>query len=372
MTPIGHERRLVPLCTIAVLGILALDWITPAGVVVGILLSVPIVASSLASRVRDIWTVSGVAAGGFVIAALFGQGPVSPPAVWGPNRVFVIFALAASVVIALRLQDRRLRLEAARDAALRASDTSRLLRSLLAHDLRSPLATALYALGYARTASGEGESIDVELLRDAEHRLRRNVARLDGILDLVRDEMVTTARSAPGGSPDPHDASDARSSRIPLTGSELARELRVELEGFGAEARALDKPLSLDLEGDDTLYLSEPVVVRQAASILVDNAIRHAGPGPISVTGRAGTGELRLTVSNAGPAVGGNGERPGRGLPGSGLGLELCRALVSRFGGSLERIPRATDGTEFLLRMPLTPAGTVTAHRLSTGRVNGS
>ncbi len=351
----------MPLCIIAVLGILAIDWITPAGVVVGILLSVPIVASSLGSRPRDIWTVFGIAAGGFVIAALFGRGPISPPAVWGPNRIFVIFALAASVVVALRLQDRRLRLEAARDAALRANETSRLLRSLLAHDLRSPLATALYALGYARTSTAEGEPIDAELLQDAERRLRRNVSRLDGILDLVRDELVTTARSALGVSSEPPAAGEPPDSRVPVTGSELVRELRAELEGFGAEARALDKPLSLDLEGDEGLYLSELALVKQAASILIDNAIRHAGSGPICVTGRAGTGELRLTVRDAGPVAGGNGEPPRPGPPGSGLGLELCRALVSRLGGSLERIPRGAGGTEFLLRMPLTPAATATA-----------
>ncbi len=370
------ERPLVGACLLSVTAIVALDWATPAGVVVGILLSLPIIAASLGPRPRDVWLVFAVAAAGFVLAAAFGRGPVSPRAVWLPNRVFVILTLTGSCGIALWLQVRRRALEEARDAAIRASDTSRLLYRLLAHDLRSPLSTAVYALRYTRSAVAAGEALDPALLEETEHRLHRNVARLDGILRLVRPPEVESESTFHAVRVMGEGESEQR---LCMTGRELGADVRRELEGFRTEAAALGKPLSVDVEGDERPYLVDPALVRQAISILVDNALRHARPGPIRVRGRAEAGEVWVSVADAGPASappGAGAETrpaaadprtrpddasapgPGRlaGTSGAGLGLELCRALVALGGGSLQGARGRADGTEFLLRIPVADA----------------
>jgi two-component system OmpR family sensor kinase len=42
-----------------------------------------------------------------------------------------------------------------------------------------------------------------------------------------------------------------------------------------------------------------------------------------------------------------------RGIPGSGLGLALVRAIVERHGGQVSLRSRAGQGTVFSLRLPL-------------------
>ncbi len=122
----------------AVVLVALLDWAMPAGIVVGLLLGVPIVLSSTADDIRELWLTSALALLAFVLAAIFGSGPVSPAGVWFPNRIIAFSSLLAFCAIAVMLHRRRRQVEQARDEAVRASALSQVLTSLLAHDLRSP------------------------------------------------------------------------------------------------------------------------------------------------------------------------------------------------------------------------------------------
>ncbi|HEX8905560.1 MAG TPA: hypothetical protein VF771_11990, partial [Longimicrobiaceae bacterium] len=132
---------------LCILLIAFLDWATPAGVVVGILLAVPVVLASMGTE-ADVLAMGTVAITAFLVAAIAGAPAISPRSVWVPNRIFVSLLIPASTGVALLLQRRRAEAERARDAALSARDLNALLTALLAHDLRSPLASASQCIRY--------------------------------------------------------------------------------------------------------------------------------------------------------------------------------------------------------------------------------
>lgn len=317
--------------------ILVLDWLTPAGVVVGILLSMPILLTSLSDETWLPRLTTAVALVGFVIAAMYGRDPISPSAVWAPNRVLALLTLPGSLLLARLIQHGRRRIELERERATRASDQNRLLLSLLAHDMRAPLGMAVQALEYLRSSAETGEQADVSLISDVDGRLRRGLGAIDRILAAARSETDGEHVEVRGR----------------WTGTQILAELEAEVDSFASEARARNKILRVDLSGSSgTEFQADLLVARQALAILVDNAIRHSIPGPILITGGVVGTDLALVVADPGPGPVHTDPAPDR-LQGSGLGLLLCRTLVERAGGELATLEVEGSGTRVSLRLPL-------------------
>ncbi|HEV2130829.1 MAG TPA: ATP-binding protein, partial [Longimicrobiaceae bacterium] len=126
-----------------------------------------------------------------------------------------------------------------------------------------------------------------------------------------------------------------------------------EIASFRQEAQVRRKELLTRFEAvSDGHYRVNGLVLRQALAILVDNAIRYAVPGPIRISACASGRELTVRVEDTGPGLS---ARRQSGSGGSGIGLELCRSLVRRAGGSLELERDSPDGTSFVLRLPAPP-----------------
>lgn len=318
---------------LAVLVIVALDWITSAGVVVGILLSIPIVLASLSDDRRQVWLITTLAIAGKLVASLHGMGPISPASVWVPNRVIAFLSLPASAYLALLLQRHRCDAERARDAALSARDLNRLLMSLLAHDLRSPLTLAVQGLDYVGGAARSGQEIDEELVGDLRARLNRSLRAVETVLTVAREGLE--------GSP-------AEGARLELT--RVGPEIEAEVASFAGEARHLGKTIVTEvggLEDADPDLRIDVVVLRQALAVLLDNAVRYGVPGEIKVAAEHEGHALVVRVRDRGPGL--------SSAPlshGSGLGLELARTLMARVGGRLDVERDDPLGTEFALRLP--------------------
>ena len=325
------------ICVVLALVFIVADWLTSAGVVVGILLGVPIVLSSTSEDSRDVWLVTLVSIVGFTVAAIFGREPISPREVWVPNRIMTALSLPASAAVALLLHGQRSHARNAAEEARRTSQLNRLLLSLLAHDLRSPLAMALQAIDYVRASNTEeGQDLDDELLEDVGTFLRRSIGTIDGILSLAQ----THADAAP-------------SAMKRYTGTEVARLMEAEAWAFEEQARSRGKDLRIEIASSDAAtYLVDALVTRQVVAILVDNAVRYAKPGTIRLRGGVEGGEVRLEVADEGPGLSATREST-EAERGSGLGLELCRALVYHAGGDLVVSRDGPDGTSFDLRLPL-------------------
>jgi signal transduction histidine kinase len=338
----GVLARPVPLGVLvgAVLVICAVDWIVPAGVVVGALLTIPIVLAGARADPREVAGVAALSALAFAVAAAFGQPSMTPAAFWVPNRVMAALSIPAAAAVALMLQQHRLRAERARDLAVGARDLNRVLMSLLAHDLRAPLVVARQCIGYVEDGLAEGRAPDPGLLADTRARLDRSIRAIEIVLSVARAEA--------GGEVDGEGPDGARAVR-------LGHEIRAEVESFSGEAALRGKRLELRLDGvSSARAVLNPLVLRQAMAILLDNAIRYAVPGVVTISAELRDGALRVTVADDGPAQAGDGGQP---LPrGAGLGLELSRALLAHAGGALER-DRASAGSAWTLRLPVVRPG---------------
>jgi signal transduction histidine kinase len=326
----------LPPYLLAVIAINVLDWITPPGVVVGIFLSIPIIASALLNGRRDVWVVTAVAMTGYVLQASFGAAPLLPAQVWVPNRIFVFLSMPAAGALALLLQRLRRAAEQARDEADAHGELNQLLMALLAHDLRTPLTLSVQALDYARSASRGDHPLDDELVGGLQARLQRSLRGVEVVLAVARGGRATT----PG-----------RQQRLPL--SAIGPELAAEVESFADEARAQEKWIVLDFdEFRERTERVDALVLRQALAILLDNAIRHAVAGRIDVTARVESAGLVVRVRDQGPGFAASRQANG-GHQGSGLGLRLVDALLVRVGGrrAVERV--GLHGTCMALHLPL-------------------
>lgn len=336
------RRWLLPALNLALVVLVALlDSVTPTGVVVGMLISIPIVLASFGDSRAMVWLTFYAGLAGFFFADLFGRGPISSPLVWVPNRIFAFVTLPASCGVALMLQRRRLEAVRARDAAVASSELNRLLTALLAHDLRTPLLLASQGVAYVQDAVGTGRRPDPEILAALGARLQRSLRAIDATLAMARRESGLPRPPAAGPHP-------------PV---QVAREIREEVASFAEEARARRKTLQSGLDGmEGRRFRVDGRVLRQGLGVLIDNSIRHAAPGAVRVSAEVLPSWLGVRVEDAGPPAADARAEGGR-VPaeGAGLGLELCRALAAHAGGSLDVERCGPGGTSFVLRLPAVP-----------------
>lgn len=144
------------------------------------------------------------------------------------------------------------------------------------------------------------------------------------------DEMVAASRNEPGVA-----------SRIDV--EEMVRTL---VGDFRAAFDARDRDIDATFSGHTTAVSARPGRLREAVSVLVDNALQHgAGVCRIDVDDLPSADMLRITVADDGPGVDDDlvgmifrrGFSAGRG---NGVGLSLARALVEADGGRLELTTR--------------------------------
>lgn len=230
-----------------------------------------------------------------------------------------------------------------------ALDTERALAANAAHELRTPLATTRLrlqaALGHPLTPEARAE------VEAALASLTRLSLRAEKLLQLSRAE----------------------------SGAALARE-RVNLaqvaasvaQEFWADASLLQR-LRLQLpEDDDVWVLGDFDALAIALRNLVENAVRYAPAGPITLALEL---PATLRVSDEGPGIAperlhtlqqrhqrhapASGSVPPPGPPGYGLGLAIVHTIVTRQGGTVHLAsPPAGQlhGLSVALRLQATPA----------------
>ncbi|MBX3140339.1 MAG: HAMP domain-containing protein [Trueperaceae bacterium] len=212
----------------------------------------------------------------------------------------------------------------------------------IAHDLRTPLAVLRSEL--------EAMQDRVRPLDDAGlARLHREVMLLSRLVDDLR--TLSTAESG-------HLELTPRTVKV----ADYLRTLLDSLAGRAAEAGAT---LDLDPIPEGLSATFDPDRIARVLGNLLENALRYATPGTVTVSAEREGDRLRIAVRDHGPGLPPGDEervleRFYRGDPsrtrheaGSGLGLAIAKAIAESHGGRLEAANHPQGGAVFTVVLPL-------------------
>ena len=262
-----------------------------------------------------------------------------------PEQQALLDAFASQSALAIE----RIRLVQEAQTAQIQAETERtraVLFSSVSHDLRTPLATIS---GAANTLSADGERLTPPERRELAQMIADQAGRLTR---LVRN-LMELARLESGVLPlrtEPHALEE-------VVGAALTR-----LEGPLGE-----RPVELDLPESLPLVPLDAVLFEQVLINLIENALRYTpADSPIAISAQTDGQILSLCVADCGPGIpAGNEERvfekfyraPGvSGDGGVGLGLAICRAIVSAHGGWISASSPPEGGARFQISLPLNRA----------------
>ncbi|MCA1325379.1 ATP-binding protein [Herbaspirillum sp. alder98] len=150
--------------------------------------------------------------------------------------------------------------------------------------------------------------------------------------------------------------------QIQLQQAELRQEVMTVVKA--CESALLEKGFVLLLALDARPALCDPVRIRQALLALLENALRHATPGTLTIRTATAGDMVELSVEDSGPGIEvadtqtifnafqrgalAHGTHP----KGSGLGLAVVKAIVGAHRGTVICKPSAAGGACFLMRWP--------------------
>lgn len=231
-------------------------------------------------------------------------------------------------------------------AKIEALHVERTLRerfvSVLAHDLRGPLATAKLA---AQIMIARSEPL--EKRQELAVKIDRNLDRMDRMIRDLLDANRIRAGEQLSLSLEPCDL------------GQIAREIAEELRALHGER--------IELAGEPTLRgIWSADELRRALWNLVTNAVKYGDPQrPICISLHRVDERARVEVHNWGPPIAPEDQatlfepftrtraatRSGR--PGWGLGLALVRGCAEAHGGTISLESTAEAGTTFTLELPL-------------------
>jgi two-component system sensor histidine kinase KdpD len=237
----------------------------------------------------------------------------------------------------------------ARDEAERERMRSALLSSL-SHDLRTPLASILGAVTSLRQL---GPSLPPEARADLLTAIEEETGRLARFVSNLLD-MTRLNTGAPYLGQDWLDVADAAQIAV-ARAKKYFPEVSIQLSA---------EPSIPVVHGDETLF--EHVVFN-----LLDNAVKFSEPGQqvaVSVTSRGDAVELTVTDQGRGiakeqlAAVFEKFYRVRNGaadMPGTGLGLTICKRVVEDMGGTIraESPVAGNRGTRIVVRIPAPVTG---------------
>lgn len=294
-------------------------------------------ALAAGATIRSYLGVALADAGGFLGVVELGA---TEPNAFSRDQVEAAVQLAPSVAIAVR--NARAAASAAR-AGERGGVADVLDQdfiSVVAHELRTPLAVVL---GCAETMAAKASSLGPSVVEDlsrrtvsAGHRLERLIADLFDMSRIRHGTLTLT--------PVP----TSLRSIVSRAAGDAPQSLRV----------------SIDLEGSLPLVAVDPNRLVQVLRILLDNAWKHAGDdAEVLVRAARAGGGVRIEVTDRGPGIAPEilhkvfdpfvqAEEPmTRSVGGLGIGLYLARGICDLMGAAIDVDGHCGGGTTFFIHL---------------------
>ena len=262
-----------------------------------------------------------------------------------PEQRHLLETFAGQIALAI---DRALLASAAETSRI-AAETETLRNTLLSsisHDLRTPLAVIM----------GAGTALadrNLSLTSEARSALAVSIATrakdmsdlLSNVLDLVRFEAgrVTLRRDW--------------QSLEDIVGPALRK----------AATRLGSRRVEVALPADLPAVHVDPILISQALVNLLENTAKHTPEGTTArISAEAEADLVHLVIEDDGPGLPpGNPDqlfakfqrgRTESEVPGAGLGLAICRAIVEAHGGSVNASSRPDGGARFVMTLPVVEA----------------
>ena len=186
------------------------------------------------------------------------------------------------------------------------------------------------------------------------HELRTPITVMLGNVDLMRDDDNLTPEQT--GRLDTIDRAAERISLVSL--------LRESVTSFSAAARTRDQSLTLDIAGTFRLA-GDAFRLRQLIDNILSNAVKYTpNGGTIRVAARTHDQQIEVSISDSGLGIAEEDiphlfddyfraqEAVGSGLPGSGLGMGIAKAIAEAHGGTIRVESTVGRGTTVTITLP--------------------
>ena len=270
----------------------------------------------------------------------------------GPSPVFLTALI--DITARRKLQHEHHEAEEARDRLMRDREFARAradakdqFLATLSHELRTPLTPIVATMSNSRLIE-----LAPEPLRAALHTARRN---LDLEVRLIDDLLDVTRISR---------------NRLVLTHERVEMHLVVKevVDMLDAEIRRRGITVSTAFDAPNPLVIGDPVRLRQVFWNLLGNAIKFTDArGTVTIVTAAGPDQsVQLTVSDTGIGMEheliasiNSQDDAARHVPiqsstGLGLGLAICRGVISAHGGELRAVSSGKGrGSTFIVQLPI-------------------
>ena len=266
--------------------------------------------------------------------------PRQPRLLQIPEQIRLLELFGVLIAVALE----RIALAHSAEQARLQAESERLRNSLLSalsHDLRTPL-TALF---------GQAELLTLELGLAGAPQVTMASAMRQQVLSTTRlvNNLLDMARLQSGGMTLRQDWQ----SLPELLGTAL-HELMVPLQ---------DHPFEHHIPPDFPLLYADAVLLERVLVNLLENGCKYAGPGVrLGLNAHQLADELQICIWDEGPGLPPGKEQLifekfARGnqesvIPGVGLGLAICRAIVEAHGGQIRAENRPQGGACFCFTLP--------------------
>ena len=282
------------------------------------------------------------------VIGVMGVRPADPRRFQDPALQHLLETFAAQSAGAL---ERALLAEQAQNEQVEA-EAERLrtaLLSSLSHDMRTPLGAITGAASSLLEDTGAlSEAARRDLIKAILEESTRMNRLIGNLLDMIRVESG---------------ALQVQKDWQPL--EEVVGVALIRLE-----SRLGEHPVTVRLPPDLPLVLMDGLLIEQVFVNLLENAVKYTPAGtPIEISAAAAEGAVVVDVADRGPGLG-DGEEArvfdkfyrvtgATAVAGVGLGLTICRGIVTAHGGRIWAENRPGGGAVFRFTLPLTgePAG---------------